>query len=283
MRLTFGAVLVIGLCIRGAALGQIFEDERAQQVLISGRLTKSNGDPLPNAYVALDLAGANGSTAAMRTLDKGEFRFAARANRDYKLWLEASGFQVRSVQVKVREGDRDIELGDLKLIASRGASRSKTIKSGISPRLLKSIYKDLGLSSVDYCLQSNGLRIDQAFETTFLNLGTGRGDALLVEGRGICVSGASNGPMLLYARFGGAWRKVWEESGNRVSVLPTKTRGLFDVACWGHSSAVENIRLLYQFDGRRYVGVQCTVELFPMSEELGTAPTYEPCTWDWKH
>lgn len=105
-----------------------------------------------------------------------------------------------------------------------------------------------------------------------------------VEGLAPCLAGANNGALLVYARFGDGWRKVSDETGQRLHRLATKRHGWRDLELWQHDSAFQSIRYVYQFDGKEYRAIRCNVVQF--ADALTTTafpkPIYNPCTWDWR-
>ena len=151
--------------------------------------------------------------------------------------------------------------------------------------LLAQLKQDIGIDTyTQKCLGDNLLRFDQSISTEWLSLNAPVGPSLLVQGLGPCLSGASNSPLLLYAKFHGGWRRVLDGTGERLGKLNTFTKSWSDVELLEHDSAFSSIRYVYKFDGRKYQAVVCNVVQFADSAagKAFTKPRYGPCTWDWK-
>ncbi|HEY9141317.1 MAG TPA: carboxypeptidase-like regulatory domain-containing protein [Bryobacteraceae bacterium] len=270
--------------LAGVAFGQAGGIEPKQTVLLSGRLTDSHGTPIANATVVLNSATPGINESAMRTTQSGRFAFSVASNRSYKLHFAAPGFATLTLPVSVAAGTRILELPDTVLTVGPASTESPTSpakqalsRATLPADLLSEIKKDL-----EKCLE-NGETIEQMIRTTWMKLGTGDSEELLVEGFGACA-GANNWSHLVYAHLGGKWRKVFEGIGDRLDTLLNRTHGLLDLARLQHGSWYESDEYVYQFDGHEYKAVRCNEVEFADWETQKEYPTPKryPCTWDWK-
>jgi hypothetical protein len=95
-----------------------------------------------------------------------------------------------------------------------------------------------------------------SISTSWLRLSHGDALAVRVDGHG-CLSGVTNGPILLYARDGSSWRKVLDAQGNRMYTLPTRSRQWRDLEVLQHINAFITIQLIFRYDGSVYRAVSC--------------------------
>jgi hypothetical protein len=170
------------------------------------------------------------------------------------------------------------------LSVASGQSKSE-VSAPLPPEVLTLVKADLNLNLTEMqsCVRSSGKEFEQMIRTTRKAMAP-RYLAFVVEGLGPCFSGANNGPYLMYVRFGNKWRKVFDDIGNGVDFLETRTNGFPDVARRQHGSAFMSVRFVYRFNGNQYDVAGCDVVWFsdPLTGKDFPKPQYEPCTWDWK-
>lgn len=270
----------------GVAFGRVDDVEPMQTALLSGRLRNAEGISISNATVVLGSAAAGGNLSAMRTTGHGRFAFSVISSRTYTLHFAAPGFAILTLPVSVAAGTTALELPDTVLTvgSSSAESLSPSTKQALSRTtlaadLLEQIENDLHFAAIEDCLRREGDTFEQAFRTTWLKLGIGRNDELLVEGLGPCVGGANNGPELVYARFGTSWHKIFDGVGYRLNTMPNRTRGFLDLARWQHGSAFMSAEIVYQFNGHEYQAVRCTDVEFEdwMTNKPYPTPKRTPC------
>jgi hypothetical protein len=116
--------------------------------------------------------------------------------------------------------------------------------------------------------------------TTWLRLSKARPLAVRVDGCGICLSGVTNGSILLYARGRHTWRKVLDAQGVRMFSLPGRTQGWRGLDLLQHVNAFISTHLIYRFDGLEYKPAECV----EVDNTTGgpPRPKRQPCSFDWK-
>ncbi len=165
---------------------------------------------------------------------------------------------------------------------ARGQNQDQRNSAEIPPVLFEVVQKDLGmgLPDVKRCLESTGVPFEKMIHTKWLVLNRTQEPALLVEGLVPCLAGNDNGTKLLYARFGGDWRKVFDGVGDTLELAPTTTNGWHDIVFWQHDNASRSARHLCRFGGTHYRWVSCNLVRFKdeISQKTFRPPLYGPCT-----
>jgi len=280
------AAAVVIAVLSGPAYGQLGP---RRTILVSGRITDSNGSPLRGATVALTWTGTFEEISASRTGRDGRFAYWLAPGRSYELVVEAPG--VRTLTIPLNASAASTDLKDVAMEAgtapaSASATRAAQIISlaKVPQELPGMIMRDLEFPLIQDCLKDRNTAFEELIRTTWFVISKDGARALLVEGVGSCIAGANNGPLLVYARFGQTWRKVFDEIGNRLNALPSRTRGYSDLERWQHGSAFESDRFIHRFNGTEYTAVRCdSVEFGSISTSKPySKPKYTPCTGDWR-
>jgi hypothetical protein len=119
------------------------------------------------------------------------------------------------------------------------------------------VRSDFDTPEAQKCLARQRVRLGQVLTAMRLGIAPKGTEVVLVQGLGICLGGANNGPYVIYARIGGRWQMVLAEVGNRVVPRAARTLGWRDLEIWGHASAFESSRRLFRFNGIEYRAAAC--------------------------
>lgn len=160
----------------------------------------------------------------------------------------------------------------------------------LPPEVLESVKYDFGVfrkdnhgEDLESCLKEHFATFEQSIRVSHQLLGSERRESLLIQGFGLCVAGATNGSILLYGNFEGRWRKVFAESGSRLTEMTRLSNGWPDLQLSVHDSASSTVRLVYRFNGNQYLPINCVVMRIPVDQWDKPHPKSNniPCYWNW--
>lgn len=283
------AVVLVSISAAPAAIAAGHKhSQRAESVLLHGRLLRPDGRPIPNATVVFYPLIPAATLSARRTAADGLFAFPALPGKSYEIHFFAPGFTTRALPVTTKAPSIQ-ELPDVIMADAQASEASSSLRSERALRLatlpsdlLRLIQADLSLSAVRDCLADQGIQLEQAYGLTLFDVSAER-RGVVVHGLGSCVAGANNAPILVYSESGGQWQKVLNESGNHVEVRSWPKSGFAELVLWQHASALESHSLTYRFDGRLYRPVRCqTIMQTNPQSSRGPLLKVSPCSWDWR-
>jgi hypothetical protein len=162
----------------------------------------------------------------------------------------------------------------------------------LPPVVLESVKHDFSIfredvhgEDLENCLKEQSASFEQSIKVSHQLIGSERRESLLVQGFGLCVAGATNGSIFLYGNFEGRWRKIFAESGERLTEMKSSSNGWPDLQFSVHDSASSTFRFVYKFNGTQYHPTNCAVVSIPVEEWTKPHPKSEtsPCYWNWRN
>jgi carboxypeptidase family protein len=264
-------------------------------VKITGRVTATPNFPISDAEVSLTPKGADTTLAVTRSDNDGRFVLSADPLHEYTIRLYCPGFAYKTGTLTTGTASSHIELGDIVLRLGIGhgdyiddiGSPMPTQLSrqpGLSDLLTDHVKQDLAGPATQACLEGNGLRLEEGLRITWLQLTQNGDDAVLAEGQRPCFTTSGNRPMALYWQDSAGWQLILLAEGRRIEPLSTKTGTWYDIAVHQHDSAHHTTRILYQYQGDKYVARECKQTVTSRWDDgQPMIETTRPCSAGWQN